>query len=133
MKLRGTIMIVDRLKISRAIRNAVENGIKALKGQPGTIEIATWFDRSNVYIRVSDTGVGMDTETLANMMKPHFTTAKDGSGTGIGTMIMQHVMSLHGGSLRVMSAHGKGTQVVFRIPLGTEVEPKALDRMASLS
>lgn len=133
MKLRGTIMIVDRLKISRAIRNAVENGIKALKGQPGTIEIATWFDRSNVYIRVSDTGVGMDTETLANMMKPHFTTAKDGSGTGIGTMIMQHVMSLHGGSLRVMSAPGKGTQVVFRIPLGTEVEPKALDRMASLS
>lgn len=120
MKLRGTMMNVDRLKISRAVRNAVENGIKALKGQPGTIEIATWFDRNNVYIRVSDSGAGMDAETLANMMKPFFTTAKDGSGTGIGTMIMQHVMHLHGGSLRVMSSPGHGTQIIFRIPHGME-------------
>lgn len=116
MKLRGTMMNVDRLKISRAVRNAVENGIKALKARPGTIEIATWFDRSNVYIRVSDNGVGMDTMTLENMMKPHFTTAKDGSGTGIGTMIMQHVVHAHNGSLRVTSEPGVGTQVIFRIP-----------------
>ncbi|NQW30558.1 MAG: PAS domain-containing protein [Ignavibacteria bacterium] len=116
MKLRGTMMNVDRLKISRAVRNAVENGIKALKNTPGTIEIATWFDRTNVYIRVSDDGVGMDTLTLENMMKPHFTTAQDGSGTGIGTMIMQHVVHLHNGSLRVTSEVGIGTQVIFRIP-----------------
>ncbi len=117
MKLRGTMMNVDRLKLSRAIRNAVENSIKSLRGQPGTVEIATWFDRANVFIRVSDTGVGMDAETLSNMMKPYFTTAKDGTGTGIGTMIMQHVMNLHGGSLRVTSEPGVGTQVIFRIPI----------------
>jgi signal transduction histidine kinase len=120
MKLRGTMMMVDRLKISRAVRNAVENGIKALRGQPGTIEIATWFDRTNVYIRVSDTGSGMDAATLANMMKPFFTTSSDGSGTGIGTMIMQHVVQQHGGTLRVTSEPGQGTQVIFRIPHGME-------------
>lgn len=116
MKLRGAMMNVDRLKLSRAVRNAVENAIKALRSQPGTVEIATWADRENVYIRVSDTGVGMDTLTLENMMKPYYTTAKDGSGTGIGTMIMQHVTNQHGGSLRVTSEPGEGTQVVFRIP-----------------
>lgn len=116
MKLRGCMMNVDRLKLSRAVRNAVENAIKALRGQPGTIEIATWFDREHVFFRVSDTGVGMDTLTLEHMMKPYFTTAKDGSGTGIGTMIMQHVTHLHGGSLRVTSEPGVGTQVVFIIP-----------------
>jgi signal transduction histidine kinase len=116
MKLKGTMIHVDRLKVSRAVRNAVENAIKALRGKPGTVEIATWFDRSNVFIRVSDTGVGMDAETLSNMMKPYFTTAKDGTGTGIGTMIMQHVMNLHGGSLRVTSEPGVGTQVIFRLP-----------------
>ncbi|MCX6140242.1 MAG: ATP-binding protein [Candidatus Kapabacteria bacterium] len=124
MKLRGTMMNVDRLKVSRAIRNAVENGIKSLRGQPGTIEIATWFDRANVYVRVSDTGVGMDAETMSNMMKPFFTSAKDGSGTGIGTMIMQHVMNLHSGSLRVTSEQGVGTQVIFRIPHEMEVRPR---------
>lgn len=120
MKLRGTMMNVDRLKLSRAIRNAVENGIKALRGQQGQIEIATWFDRTYVYVRVSDTGVGMDAHTLASMMRPYFTTSKDGSGTGIGTMIMQHVVHLHNGSLRVTTEQGMGTQVVFRIPHGME-------------
>jgi signal transduction histidine kinase len=118
MKLRGTMMNVDKLKLSRAVRNAVENAIKSLRGNQGTVEIATWFDRNNVYIRISDTGVGMDTLTLENMMKPYFTTAKEGSGTGIGTMIMQHVTHMHGGSLRVTSEPGEGTQVVFRIPIG---------------
>ena len=120
MKLRGTMMMVDRLKVSRAVRNAIENGIKALRGQPGTIEISTWFDRSNVYIKVSDTGAGMDEDTLSNMMKPYFTTSSDGTGTGIGTMIMQHVVQQHQGSLRVISQLGQGTQVVFRFPHGME-------------
>lgn len=117
MKLRGTMMNVDKLKLSRAVRNAVENAIKSLRGSQGTVEITTWFDRQSVFICVADTGVGMDTLTLENMMKPYFTTAKDGSGTGIGTMIMQHVTHLHGGSLRVTSEPGQGTQVVFRIPI----------------
>lgn len=124
MKLRGTLMQADRLKLSRAIRNAVENAIKALRGQPGTVEIATWFDRANVFIAVSDTGVGMDPETMANMMKPYFSTSSDGSGHGIGTMIMHHVTKLHGGTIRVTSEPGQGTQVVFRIPHGMEPKEK---------
>ncbi len=129
MKLRGTLMQADRMKLSRAVRNAVENAIKALRSQPGTVEIATWFDRSNVFISVSDTGVGMDPETMANMMKPYFSTSNDGSGHGIGTMIMHHVTKLHGGTIRVTSEPGRGTQVVFRIPHG--MEPK--DKIRSLA
>jgi signal transduction histidine kinase len=126
MKLRGTLMQADRLKLTRAVRNAVENAIKALRGQTGTVEIATWFDRTNVFVSVSDTGVGMDPETMANMMKPYFSTSSDGSGHGIGTMIMHHVTKLHGGTIRVTSDPGKGTQVVFRIPHG--MEPKDMIR-----
>lgn len=129
MKLRGTMMNVDRLKVSRAVRNAVENAIKALRGQEGSVEIATWHDRLHVFISVSDTGVGMDPETMANMMKPYFSTAQDGSGHGIGTMIMHHVIKLHGGAIRVTSEPGKGTQVIFRIP--HEMDPKDVLRMSS--
>lgn len=116
LKLRGAVMNVDRLKLSRAIRNAVENAIKALRGAPGTVEISTWADREAVYVGVTDTGVGMDTLTMEHMMKPYFTTSRDGTGTGIGTMIMQHVTQLHGGTLHVTSELGQGTHVVFRIP-----------------
>jgi signal transduction histidine kinase len=130
MRLRGTMMNIDRMKISRAVRNAVENAIKALRGSEGTIEIATWHDRLHVFISVSDTGVGMDPETMSNMMKPYFSTAQDGSGHGIGTMIMHHVMKLHGGTIRVTSEPGKGTQVIFRIP--HEMDPKDVVRMSSV-
>lgn len=129
MKLRGTMMNVDRLKVSRAVRNAVENAIKALRGLEGTIEISTWHDRTNVFISVSDTGVGMDPETMANMMKPYFSTSHDGSGHGIGTMIMHHVMKLHGGAIRVTSEPGQGSQVIFRIP--HEMDPKDVLRMTA--
>ena len=129
MKLRGTMMNVDRMKVARAVRNAVENAIKALRGQQGTVEISTWHDRLHVFISVSDTGVGMDPETMSNMMKPYFSTAHDGSGHGIGTMIMHHVMKLHGGAIRVTSEPGKGTQVIFRIP--HEMDPKDVVRMAT--
>ncbi len=124
MKLRGTLMLADRLKLTRAVRNAVENAIKALRSQPGTVEISTWFDHSNVFISVSDTGVGMDPETMANMMKPYFSSSTDGTGHGIGTMIMHHVTKLHGGRIRVTSEPGKGTQIVFRIPHGMEPRDK---------
>ena len=130
MRLRGTMMNIDRMKISRAVRNAVENAIKALRGSEGTIEIATWHDRLHVFISVSDTGVGMDPETMSNMMKPYFSTAQDGSGHGIGTMIMHHVMKLHGGTIRVTSEPGKGTQVIFRIP--HEMDPKDIVRMSNV-
>lgn len=129
MKLRGTMMQADRLKLQRAVRNAVENAIKALRGKAGTVEIATWFDRTNVFIRISDTGVGMDSETLSNMMRPYFTTAKDGSGTGIGTMIMQHVMNLHDGSLRVSSKPGEGTQVIFRVPHHMDIRVRSVQTL----
>ncbi|MFN4907912.1 MAG: sensor histidine kinase [Bacteroidota bacterium] len=124
MKLRGTLMLADRLKLTRAVRNAVENAIKALRNQQGTVEISTWFDHSNVFISVSDTGVGMDPETMANMMKPYFSSSTDGTGHGIGTMIMHHVTKLHGGRIRVTSEPGKGTQIVFRIPHGMEPKEK---------
>jgi two-component system NtrC family sensor kinase len=111
------------------VRNAVENAIKALRGQDGFVEIATWHDRLHVFISVSDSGIGMDPETMSNMMKPYFSTAHDGSGHGIGTMIMHHVMKLHGGSIRVTSEPGKGTQVTFRIP--HEMDPKDVVRLTS--
>ncbi|MBM4178416.1 MAG: GHKL domain-containing protein [Ignavibacteria bacterium] len=130
MKLRGTMMNVDRMKISRAVRNAVENAMKALRGEPGTIEIATWHDSLHVFISVSDSGVGMDPDTMANMMKPYFSTTQDGTGHGIGTMIMHHVMKLHGGTIRVTSEPGNGTQVVFRIP--HEMDPKDVLRLATM-
>ena len=109
-------LLCDKPKTIRAVRNAVENGIKSMQGKPGSITISNWNDNKYVYIGIQDTGMGMDESTKKKMLTPYFTTAKVSGGAGIGTMIMQHVMELHGGEILVNSEKGKGTQIVFSIP-----------------
>ena len=73
--------------------------------------------RGGPYLRVtvSDTGVGMDTETLARLFEPFFTTKE--SGTGLGLLSCKRIVASHGGVMRVQSALGKGTFFSLYIPL----------------
>jgi two-component system phosphate regulon sensor histidine kinase PhoR len=107
----------DKQKMVRALRNAIENSIKALHDEPGLIRIACWNDTRNAFFSIKDTGTGMDEKTKEKILTPYFTTSKAQGGTGIGTMIMQHVIQLHGGELIINSDKGKGTEVIFSLPL----------------
>ncbi len=106
----------DKPKMIRALRNAIENGIRSLKGKPGRIRITCWSDVKYAYFSVMDSGAGMDEVTKKKMLTPYFTTSKNYGGTGIGTMIMQHVVQLHGGELMINSTPGEGTEIIFSIP-----------------
>ncbi len=103
----------DRLKMIRAIRNAIENAIKAFQGKKGLITISNWKDTRWAYFSIKDNGPGMDKSMIDKILKPYFTTG----GSGIGTMIMQHVVELHGGKMEVRTEKGKGTEIVFIIPI----------------
>jgi signal transduction histidine kinase len=110
----------DKPKMIRALRNSVENAIKSLQGKPGIIKMSNWNDFRFTYFAVQDNGVGMDEKTKTKFLTPYFTTAKKQGGSGIGTMIMQHVMELHGGNIEVNSEKGKGTELLFVIPNYTQ-------------
>ncbi len=110
-------LLCDKPKMIRAIRNAIENAIKAFQGKNGIITLRNWKDIRNAYFSIADNGPGMDKTMLEKFLKPYFTTG----GTGIGTMIIQHVVELHGGILRVNSEKGKGTELLFVIPLTNEL------------
>lgn len=109
-------VLCDKAKMIRAIRNAIENGIRSLKGNAGTIKISNSSDYKNVYFKIKDSGIGMDEKTKAKMLKPYFTTGSNEGGFGIGTMIMQHVAELHGGEIIINSETNKGTEIIFSIP-----------------
>ncbi len=106
----------DRIKIIRALRNAVENGIRALNGELGKITISCLQDNRYSYLIIKDSGPGMDEEKKKKMMTPYFTTSKKDGGSGIGTMIMQNVIEQHGGKLIINSEPGKGTEIQFCLP-----------------
>lgn len=110
----------DQPKLERALRNAVENGVRALQGKAGHVEISCRTDGRFAYFSVNDTGVGMNFDVQSNMLKPFFTTNQKQGGTGMGTIIMRHVLELHGGEIIIESQKNYGTTVTFRIPMTRE-------------
>ena len=109
----------DPIKLTRGLKNAVENGMRALQKQPGTVDLSCSHDDKFVYFKIKDSGIGMDDHTRANMMKPYFTTKNSQGGYGIGTMVMQKVAELHNGRIEIVSEPGKGSVITFIIPLLT--------------
>jgi len=67
-------------------------------------------------VAVSDTGTGMDNNTLAHAFEPFFTTKDVGKGSGLGlSMVYGFVRQSHG-QIRILSAPGQGTTVNIYLP-----------------
>lgn len=83
---------------------------------------------SYVVVSVSDTGTGMDAETLRKAIEPFYTTKGMGKGTGLGLSMAHGMAGQSGGTLQLLSIVGAGTRAAVWLP---EADPAGLSALAS--
>jgi PAS domain S-box-containing protein len=117
----GTVM-VDIAELETALVNLVINARDAIP-EGGTITIAAHNvssgaadDGEHVAISVRDSGVGIAPDLLDKIFDPFFTTKPIGKGTGLGLSQVHGFAHQAGGTVKVTSELGKGTQVTILLP-----------------
>ncbi|UCC38657.1 MAG: HAMP domain-containing protein [Candidatus Aminicenantes bacterium] len=104
----------DKGKIKIALRNIFTNAIEAVH-ERGEIEIELAKERDSLRLKIKDTGVGIEKDTLKLIFEPYFST-KD-VGTGLGLPIAKKIIEDHGGSIIASSQAKKGTRILIKLPL----------------
>jgi signal transduction histidine kinase/CheY-like chemotaxis protein len=133
-------LLADKGQLETVLINLATNARDAMQGM-GTLILAAAAEtlaqesgprhpitlKAGDYVRlaVTDTGIGMDAETLPRALEPFFTTKPVGRGTGLGLSIAQGFADQSGGGLHIESIPGRGTTVTLWLPIATELEPQA--------
>ncbi len=107
----------DAAQLELALLNLIANARDAM-GPGGVLAISAVRDPSGASVRlsVSDTGRGMDGETLCHATERFYTTKVSGAGTGLGLWLVHRFAMELGGGLSPASEPGLGTTVTLWIP-----------------
>jgi len=128
------IALVDEAELERALLNLALNARDAMP-RGGRLTIA-WrivdasgapdlADGRYVSISVTDTGEGMDRETLDRIFDPFFTTKSEKGGTGLGLATVYAFTKESRGAVGAMSTPGGGTTITINVPEAVAVQPAA--------
>lgn len=111
---------VDEVKLTLALSNLVENGIK-YNNEGGWVKVILDADHQYFYVEVSDSGVGIPQESIEHIYERFYRVDKSHSkeigGTGLGLAITRNAILMHRGSITVNSEEGVGTIFTVKIPL----------------
>jgi PAS domain S-box-containing protein len=105
-------------ELREVFTNMIFNAIDAMP-EGGKIEVRTFKKRKEVFIQISDTGIGIAEEVRKKVFEPFFTT-KPFTNTGLGLSMSYGIVKRFGGKIEVESKVGLGTTFTIVLPIGGE-------------
>lgn len=138
-------ILADPVQIHQVLMNLCTNAAQAMRNGPGQIEVkleALTLEEDFTQLHpemqpgtyaklsVSDTGTGMDTETLKRIFEPFFTTKAPGQGTGLGLAVVHGIVKGHGGHIYAYSQPNAGTVFHIYFP-ACDSRPLPLERASA--
>jgi len=114
---------IDASQMQQVLVNLIKNASQAMT-TGGRLTLQTGESADRVWVSVADTGLGIPAEQISHIFEPFYTTKK--KGTGLGLMIVQRIVRLHGGKIEVTSSAGSGTTFKIWLPLH-ERKPRLLE------
>lgn len=109
----------DPFRIQQVIINLVSNAISYTPAD-GKVTISASEDVDKVYIKIADTGIGIDEEELPRIFERFYRVDKDRSresgGTGLGLAIVKHILEAQHGEITIDSKLNEGSTFTVIIP-----------------
>ena len=113
---RGLLLNADKDKIKQVIINIISNSLKFT--EKGHIKLSARTKGKKVQISIEDTGCGIQKEKIPYIFDKFYTANKYGSatnGAGLGLSIVQNIVKLHEGTIKVESEVGEGTIITIEV------------------
>src|SRR5690606_23906312 len=113
-------VVGDRTHLSNVFHNLIDNAMKYNIDVP-QITINIKQKGSYVQIKVTDNGIGMSSDQIANIFTPFYRIPTgdkhDVKGFGLGLSYVKKVVTIHGGEIKVESEPGKGSTFIITLPV----------------
>ena len=117
----------DAEQLRRVLINLVGNAIDALEearieGPEVRVSMGENLAGSEVWVRVTDNGLGIEDDVRDQIFDPFYTSREE--GTGLGLALCRKIVDNHGGSIEVETASGDGTEFVLTFPKSNRNETR---------
>ncbi len=111
----------DERKFKQIVLNLLTNAVK-FTPEGGTVTLGAQRANGAYVFSVSDTGIGIAPEDQGKIFEEFRQVGSDyerkAEGTGLGLTLTKKMIELHGGSIKVTSALGRGSTFTFELPIG---------------
>jgi signal transduction histidine kinase len=95
-----------------------------LPGYEPRVTVSSKRSNGKIEIGICDNGIGIPEKIMGKIFQPFFTTKPPGQGTGLGLSLAYDIVKAHGGTIKVETREGEGSEFTIQLP-GHLVSPKS--------